>query len=270
MAVDSITESYFCKENLLVDEDYYLNVWSECHFLGTETFSQVKSRLTGHVTDLIDYMDFINRLPMIEYFIHYNFTDDAGICAVYFQMLMQSLLKLNSEVLVYNDMEILLCGFLHQSIDVCEQCYENSKHLESSKQHCTGCPYLNYIIPDLNTDVADILKSPCIDESNTAQATFLENVLVQKMYETALSAGSTGAYGIRSTVHALPSMESCSKEENYMLAEFTSSNDGHIFTKWLSRLQAIKVTVSKCNLFFTAFIYVFILTNTEYHLIFFI
>jgi hypothetical protein len=106
MAVDSIMDSYFCNKKLLVDEDYYLNLWSECHFLGNETFSQVKSCLSAHISDLVHYMDFINCLPMIEYFIKYNFTDDKDICAVFFPMSLHCFLKFNSKCVVYIDMEI--------------------------------------------------------------------------------------------------------------------------------------------------------------------
>jgi hypothetical protein len=50
-------------------------------------------------------------------------------------------------------------------------------------------------------------------------------------------------------------MTICSKEDNYMLAEFSSSNDGHIFTKWLSRVQAIQVSASQQNPFVLSIIY---------------
>lgn len=61
--------------------------------------------------------------------------------------------------------------------------------------------------------------------SNNVRQTCVDNSTVQEMYEKAMYASGFGAFSVRSTVHALPSMVTCSKEENYMLAEFTNSNE---------------------------------------------
>jgi hypothetical protein len=246
-AVESVSESVLCSENLFADDDYYLNAWTECQFLGIESFNEVKSKLS-QVNDLLTYMEFIIRLPKIESLINYNFTDDDGICAVFLYMSLQCFMKHNSEVLVYNDLDIQMCGYLPHSIDVCKRCSDNAKQLESFTQHSKGCPYLNYIFPDIHTSVTvspKSPKSPYHEESEIVQETLLDNSLVQEMYEKAVCASRTGSYGARCTVHAIPSMASCSKENYYMLAEFSSSNDGHIFTKWLSRVQAIQVSTSQ-------------------------
>lgn len=242
MAIDSVMESFFSNENLMADSDANLTRWSKCHFLGNETFIEVKSRLSGFVHDLVDYMSFISIIPMMEHFIHFRFVGgEINLAALFFFMSLESFVKYNKEYFVYIDLDVVMCAYIRDSIPVCKRCQDNSKNLESFTQHTNDCPYLKFIFPELKDDAVDVAEPFGAVDSIQQIDALLDGDLVEQMYQKAWEATTNGDFVVPSISEANMSMGSPSKEERYMLAEFKSSTNGHIFTKWLSRLEALKV-----------------------------
>lgn len=91
MDVNSTIESFFCNDKLRADFDLYLIQWSKHHFSGRETFNEVKSCLSGYIN---------------------SFGEDSMLSV----FTMSKLIKYNKEVLVYNDLEVTLCGCTSESI----------------------------------------------------------------------------------------------------------------------------------------------------------
>ncbi len=101
----------------------------------------------------------------------------------------------------------------------------------------------------MNDKAVDLSTVPCLGQMLLHEDTLLDGVLVTEMYEKAWEATRNGDYGVRLMVNGNPQIQSPSKEERYMLVEFRSMTDGHIFSKWLSRPEAVKVRIINDFLF---------------------
>jgi hypothetical protein len=164
-----------------------------------------------------------------QYLIKFNMTKDAF--HIY-----------NSQTYAFIDQSISLCGFSAEMVTYCQRCAKNSRNLESEDNHVIHCKVYQTLFPDY---LPNHRKAPMPFLIHERVTDFdLDKDEVDNMYHSALSVEKFISSGAFKTLRAsITSKNSVPLHDGYLFAEFSSTEDGVLFSKWISRHQAATVSI---------------------------
>jgi len=142
---------------------------------------------------------------------------------------------------VFMDQLINICGFYPNSIDICDRCTDNANNLDSTKTHALDCPYYQSLFHE--AQVGNIMPPDPYFLFRSVPRNALCEDDIAEMYNAALADPilTTGKKWTLPIAH-MSTFEKVPKNDRYVLAEFRNNCDGTLFSKWLTRNEAVKVT----------------------------
>jgi hypothetical protein len=148
----------------------------------------------------------------------------------------------NSQTYAFIDQSISLCGFSAEMVTYCQRCAKNSRNLESEDNHVIHCKVYQTLFPDY---LPNHQKAPMPFLIHERVTDFdLDKDEVDNMYHSALSVEKFISSGAFKTLRAsITSKNSVPLHDGYLFAEFNSTEDGVLFSKWISRHQAATVSI---------------------------
>jgi len=240
-AVKMLSAAMYCEGNAYCVSQYHLNKWHQCKFSGEESFPDVRHAFGNHsIGSLGDYIAFIGNIPMITNLIGVRHFSSVHCYIIMFFMTMDAFTEYINHNYVFVDQLINMCGFYPNSIDICDRCADNANNVDSTKTHALDCPYYQSLFPE--AQVGNLMPpDPYFLFRSVTSNTLCEDDIAE-MYNAALSDPilTTGKKWTLPIAH-ISTFNKVAKNDRYLLAEFRNNRDGTLFTKWLTRNEAVKV-----------------------------
>jgi hypothetical protein len=233
----------YCEGNAYCVSQYHLNKWHQCKFSGGELFPDVQHAFGNHsIGTLGDYIAFIGNIPMITNLIVMRHFSSVHCYIIMFFMTMDAFTEyINYNYYLFVDQLINICGFYPNSIHTCDCCANNANNVDSTKTHALDCPYYQSLFPE--AQLGNIMPPDPYFLFRSVTSNMLCEDDIAEMYNSALADPvlTTGKKWTLPRAH-MSTFKKVPNNNRYLLAEFRSNRDGTLFSKWLTRNEAVKVT----------------------------
>ena len=215
-----------------------LSKWKSCEFTGDECYAIVLEKLSPHITDIYEYVQFIADIPCMSLFFTINDHQLHHYVAVSFTMSLECFEQFNEDTYYHDYSEIIVSPdntVNAKPLGHNETTFAQPQHDETVDYHSTEQGDHDYGVSLGDDDYgASACASVASDEDEI-------DVMIDEMYLKAQQVSIDGQLGI-CLPPPLTTLFSDIKivTDPYLEAELTCTETGKVDLCWLSRSQAIQ------------------------------
>ena len=237
-----ISEAMYCEGNPYSLSHFNLNSRHQCMFTSHENFHHVTLAL-GHlsISTINIYLTFIVCIPLVNnLFCAYSF-DSQNIFVICFMMALEAFQCYTLQNYVFYKDRISLCGYYSTTVTYGTCCADNDHNVDSNRKHTADCLSYQYVFLEVLPNnfmppdpfyIFQYVSTIALDSNNI---NLMFHMAFTDCTWSIVSAGVIPKASLKSYV-AVP------KNDRYFIAKFHDETDGTLFSKWLSRPDAVKVS----------------------------